>query len=167
MRTISLPIFGSAIDSQGGRLGAIMRGAAADGSQDFAIIVPDATDAEIESIAWSSDYIDVPGAKSKSDGPANTSAMADAGLGLAKRILALNLHGHQDWYLPAMAELQALHANCPELFNTEGWYWSSTQHSRGNAWVQGFEYGLSITIDKLDEFRARPVRRIPLSHFSS
>ncbi|MEG1202966.1 MAG: DUF1566 domain-containing protein, partial [Comamonas sp.] len=111
MRTITLPVFGSVIEGQGGRLGAIMRGAAADGSQDYALIVPDAEGAEIESIVWSKDWVKIKGADSKTDGTANTAAMAAADLELGKRIATLNLHDHQDWYLPAMAELQALHAN--------------------------------------------------------
>ncbi|MFE1573852.1 DUF1566 domain-containing protein [Comamonas odontotermitis] len=167
MRNILLPLFGAVIPNQGGRIGAIMRGAAADGSGDYAIIVPDTDGAEIESAAWASDYIDVPAAKSKTDGQGNTQAMADAGLDLAKRITALQLHDHQDWYLPAMAELHALHANVPELFNKDGWYWSSSQYSRNCAWCQAFEYGISSSIGKGNELRARPVRKIPLSHFNA
>ncbi len=166
MRTITLPAFGSVIEGQGGRLGAIMRGAASDGSQDYALIVPDAEGAEIDSIVWSKDWIKIEGADSKTDGPANTAAMAAADLQLGKRITSINLHGHQDWYLPATAELQALHANVPELFSKDSWYWSSTQYSRISAWVQGFEYGRSDNYDKGNEFRARSVRKIPLSHFN-
>ncbi|MEG0921314.1 MAG: DUF1566 domain-containing protein [Comamonas sp.] len=168
MRTITLPVFGSVIEGQGGRLGAIMRGAAADGSQDYALIVPDAEGAEIESIVWSKDWVKIKGADSKTDGTANTAAMAAADLELGKRIATLNLHDHQDWYLPAMAELQALHANVPELFSKDSWYWSSTQYSRNGAWVQGFEYGYSTSYGDVKGFklRARPVRKIPLSHFN-
>lgn len=166
MRTITIPTFGSVVEGQGGRLGAIMRGPAAEGSQDYAIIVPDAEGAEIEAIAWSPEWIKIEGADSKTDGAANTAAMAKADLALGKRIAALNLHGHQDWHLPAMAELQALHATVPELFSTEDWYWSSTQSSRSIAWCQDFEYGCSDSFGKDVELRARPVRKIPLSHFN-
>lgn len=167
MHTINLPALGSTIAGLGGRLGAIVRGLAEDGSQDYALIVPDAAGAELESIAWSTEYIKIDGADSKTDGQANTAAMAAAGLELAQRIVALDLHGHQDWYLPAAGELRALSANVPELFDQDDWYWSSTQYSRGTAWCQDFEHGYSSLNVKDSELRARPVRRIPLSHFNA
>lgn len=166
MHTITLPAIGSVITGQGGILGAILRGAAADGSQDYALIVPDAEGAEIEDIKWQDEYVKIEGADSKTDGAANTAAMAAAGLDLGKRIQALDLHGHQDWYLPAAAELRALSATVPELFNQDDWYWSSSQYSRSHAWCQDFEYGYSGHYGKGYELRARPVRKIPLSHFN-
>jgi hypothetical protein len=47
----------------------------------------------------------VPGALSFADGRVNTLAMAEAGSELAKRILALRIDGKDDWYLPALDEL--------------------------------------------------------------
>ncbi|MFN3732216.1 DUF1566 domain-containing protein [Comamonas testosteroni] len=168
MNTIQLPAIGCFIVSQGGYLGAIMRGPAADGSQDFALIVPAAAGAEIEDIAWAPEYVKIEGADSKTDGVANTAAMAAAGLDLAKRITDLDLHGFKDWYLPATHELRALYLNVPELLSKDGWYWSSTQYSRYYAWCQDFEYGYSYYYYvKDDELRARPVRQIPLSHFNA
>ena len=167
MNTIQLPAISCFIVSQGGYLGAIMRGPAADGSQDYALIVPAAAGAEIEAIAWAPEYVKIEGADSKTDGVANTAAMAAAGLDLAKRITTLDLHGFQDWYLPATHELRALYINVPELFDKDGWYWSSTQYSRYGAWCQDFEDGYSYSYDKDDELRARPVRQIPLSHFNA
>ena len=166
MHTITLPAIGSVITGQGGILGAILRGPAADGSQDYALIVPAADGAEIEAIAWQDGFVKIEGADSKTDGVANTAAMAAAGLDLGKRIQALDLHGHQDWHLPAAAELRALSATVPELFGQDGYYWSSTQYSRGHAWFQDFEYGYSYYLGKDNELRARPVRKIPLSHFN-
>ena len=168
MHTIQLPAISCFIVSQGGYLGAIMRGPAADGSQDYALIVPAAAGAEIEAIAWAPEYVKIEGADSKTDGVANTSAMAAAGLDLAKRITSLDLHGFQDWYLPATHELRALYINVPELFDKDGWYWSSSQSSRLHAWCQDFEHGHSYDgFGKDDELRARPVRQIPLSHFNA
>lgn len=168
MNTIQLPAIGCFIVSQGGYLGAIMRGAAADGSQDYALIVPAAAGAEIEATAWAPEYVKIEGADSKTDGVANTAAMAAAGLDLAKRITELDLHGFQDWHLPATHELRALYINVPELFDKDGWYWSSTQYSRYyDAWCQDFECGGSSSNAKGGELRARPVRQIPLSHFNA
>ena len=161
MRTITLPMFGALLATHGGHFGAILRGAAADGSEDYALIVSEAS-ADIEDAAWSEDYTTIAGADSKTDGRANTEAMAAAGLLLAQRIKALGLGSHTDWYLPAAAELRALSATVPELFQQKDWYWSSTQCSRHDAWCQDFEYGLSYAYLKDDEFRARPVRRVQL-----
>lgn len=161
MRTITLPLFGTLLATQGGHFGAILRGAAADGSEDYALIVAEQS-AEIEDAVWSEDYTTIAGADSKTDGRANTEAMAAAGLQLAQRIKALDLGGHTDWYLPAAAELRALSATVPELFNEKDYYWSSTQYSRSYAWCQGFEYGSSHAGLKASEFRSRPVRRVQL-----
>lgn len=161
MRTITLPLFGALIATHGGHFGAILRGTAADGSDDFALIVAEQA-AEIEDTVWSEDYTTIAGADSKTDGRANTEAMAAAGLQPALRIKALDLGGHTDWYLPAAAELRALSATVPELFNEKDYYWSSTQYSRTSAWCQVFEYGYSYALSKGLEFRARPVRRVQL-----
>ena len=164
---ILLPALGSLLTAHGGHLGAIVRGPATDGSADYALIVSAREGGDFEDLVWSEDYTDVAGATSRSDGPANTQAMADAGLVLAQRIRALDLGGFTDWYLPAAGELRALDANVPELFDPKDWYWSSTQYSRHYAWCQGFEYGLSGDYDKGNEFRARAVRRIPLHTFNA
>lgn len=164
--TITIPPFGTLLPQYGGHFGGIMRGAAADGSQDYALIVPAADGAEIEAIVWAPDYIDVPGAASQTDGRANTAAMAAAGLDLGKRIQAIELHGHADWYLPAAAELRALSATVPELFDKSDWYWSSTQSSRRDAFIQDFECGYALSIGKDDEGRVRPVRQIQLESFA-
>jgi hypothetical protein len=138
----------------------------ADGSEDYALIVAEAS-AEIEDATWSEDYTTIAGADSKTDGQANTEAMATAGLRLALQIQALDLSGHKDWYLPAAAELRALSATVPELFNPKDYYWSSTQYSRYHAWCQYFEYGGSCAYDKGYEFRARPVRRVQLQSLNT
>ncbi|HZF19462.1 MAG TPA: hypothetical protein VE008_07125 [Burkholderiales bacterium] len=56
--------------------------------------------------AWGPYDNNVTGALSLSDGRANTLAMAEAGSELAKRVLALNIGDLNDWYLPALDELE-------------------------------------------------------------
>lgn len=166
MRTITIPPFGTLLPQHGGHFGAIMRGAAADGSADYVIIVPAPDGAEIKAIAWATDYAKIKGADSLTDGRANTAAMVAAGLDLGKRMQAMDLHGHTDWYLPAASELRALQASVPESFDKQDWYWSSTQDLRHDAWIQDFDDGSSSSDGKDNEFRARPVRQIPLHAFN-
>jgi hypothetical protein len=45
---------------------------------------------------------------------------------------------------------------------TASWYWSSTQYSAGNAWVQYFSHGGQFNNGKKYEARARAVRLIQL-----
>lgn len=167
MRTITIPLFGDTVPGQGGRLGAILRGAAADGSEDYALIVVECEGAEIEDVVWSEAYTEIQGADSVHDGAANTAAMAAAGLLLALRIQALEVDGHKDCYLPSAAELRALSATVPHLFNKDDWYWSSTQYSRYFAWCQDFEYGDSSAGYKGGRHRARAVRKVQLLTFNA
>jgi hypothetical protein len=56
--------------------------------------------------AWHEEEIEVPGAKSYNDGMANTLAMAEAGSGLAKTTLELEIDGQKDFYIPSQDELE-------------------------------------------------------------
>jgi hypothetical protein len=56
--------------------------------------------------AWNEEEPDVPGAKSYNDGMANTKAMAEAGSGLAKTALTLEIDGMNDFYIPSQDELE-------------------------------------------------------------
>ncbi|MFZ2327130.1 MAG: DUF1566 domain-containing protein [Rhodoferax sp.] len=161
---ITLPAFGAAIPGQGGHFSAIMRGPIIDGVEQppYALLVADAAVGEIESVEWGEYGKDVPGTSSRADGLANTIAMAAANCPAALRVQAITIDGHSDYYLPALGELNSAAANVPELFNTDGWYWTSTQYSRNYAFVQYFEYGHSYWHGKDYEHRVRAFRRIPL-----
>ena len=80
--------------------GVIMR----DG-QRRAVIVPSKKLGELKGM-WHEDELDVPGAKSYNDGMANTQAMAEADSELAKQVLALEIDGQNDFYIPAQDELE-------------------------------------------------------------
>lgn len=144
----------------GGTLAATV--ARPDGST-YGLIVADA-EHEVRG-QWGVYGQDVPGAKG-TDGAANTRAMAEAGSPIAKAVLALRVDAYADWYIPSRLEMLALYETSPELFSTEHWYWSSSQFSRSSAWCQDFEYGGSDALSKVNEFRARPVRSIPLHPFN-
>jgi hypothetical protein len=111
---------------------------------------------------WGNYGKDVPGTSSRSDGKANTDAMALAGCPAALRVREISIDGHADYYLPALGELNSAAANVPELFSKKGWYWTSTQTSRSYAFVQDFKYGSSGWTGKGTERRVRAFRRVPL-----
>jgi hypothetical protein len=161
--SLSLPAFGAEIASQGGLFAAILRSPRIDGIEQppFALIVSNAAVGELRS-AWGEYDKDVPGTASRTDGKANTDAMAAASCPAALRVRELNIAGHADWYLPSLGELNSAAANVPELFDTDGWYWTSTQFSRYYAFVQDFEGGYCGWLGKGYEHRVRAVRRIPL-----
>lgn len=166
----TLPTFGEIVPGEGGRLGAIVRGNVVDGVRhpDYAIIVPDLTGVALQ---WGQYGTEIAGAGSLSDGLANTAAMLKANCPPAMHIAGLKTdEGHADLYLPAQGEMWALRNNVPELFEKR-WHWTSTQGGRGDAFVQDFELGHSLSNwhwdSKVNGYVVRPVRRIPLYHFNA
>lgn len=143
---------------QGGVYAGICRGE--DGQPPRHIIVATAPEASFRGI-WGEYGQDVPGAKHRFDGRANTAAMAAAGSAIAQRVLALQIDGHQDLYIGSQAEMTLASANAPELFEP-GYHWSSTQGSRHDAFVQDFENGGSGWSGKDGERRVRAFRGLPL-----
>ncbi|BBP51203.1 hypothetical protein PHLH3_08290 [Pseudomonas sp. St386] len=100
------------------------------------------------------------GATSKTDGHANTiTLLTDEGHPAAEAADGYAADGHEDFYLPAAAELYQGWLNCPEVFAQDCYYWSSSQRSAGNAFYMYFDDGLQSFLGKYDELRVRPVRR--------
>ena len=66
--------------------------------------------------------------------------------------------------LPTRREQSLLIANLKEHFQ-ERWYWSGEQHASYSvcAWRQYFGYGYQHGHHEYNEFRARAVRRLPIS----
>lgn len=76
----------------------------------YALIVSPKSHGELEEAAWGLRGLDIP-ARSYNDGMANTQAMAEAGSDLARWMLALEIGGFTDWYLPSRDELELLYRN--------------------------------------------------------
>jgi len=169
----------------------------------YALIVSPRAQGELEEAAWGPRGLDI-SARSYNDGMANTQAMADAGSDLARWMLALEISGFTDWYLPSRDELEILYRNLKpttasnytwragdnpssvppgypyteevpaqtaaaafqdgagEALSPE-WYWSSTQYSPTNAWIQDFADGDQHDVHKGGEYRARAVRRFKVT----
>lgn len=61
--------------------------------------------------------------------------------------------------LPAQTSVADFKGDEPEAFE-DAWYWSSSQYSACNAWIQDFDDGNQYCNGKGYEGRVRPVRRI-------
>lgn len=155
--------FGSLVTEAGGHFAAVVRGATIDGAQQpcEALIVCDAEAGETLA-KWGEYGSNTPGTSSRTDGRANTEAMAAAKCPAALAIHGKAIAGHSDWFVPSIGEMNCAAANAPELFAPNGVYWTSTQGSARYAFVQDFEYGDSYWGDKGTTRRVRAFRRIPL-----
>jgi hypothetical protein len=70
--------------------------------------------------------------------------------------------GYNDWYLPNRYELNLMwtnQASIPGLNKTGSWYWSSTEYSYINSWVQRFTDGNQNYFYKFSNYLVRCVRR--------
>jgi hypothetical protein len=110
--TLALPGIGTHWLEEGGIFAGILRGAY--GQPDRALIVspPDAG-GEFDPAEWGEYGKDIEGAKSKTDGLANTRAMAGAGSETAAKVLALDIGGKTDWHIGSQAEMHVARRTCP------------------------------------------------------
>lgn len=108
---------------------------------------------------WGKYGEDVVGAKSLSDGAANTRAMAEAGSDIA--VKALELDAHIPCYLEG-ALLMAAKAEGLVTLREDRWHWLSSQFSAHSAYTMGFGDGWLLDYGKVVERVARPVRSLPI-----
>ncbi|WP_454674861.1 Lcl domain-containing protein [Achromobacter pestifer] len=153
------PRVGQPWPEQGGDYAGIMRG---DDGTLYHVIVS-GKDGDISDLAYGAYGEREDGTASKWDGQANTAALigSEHAHPAAAQIGALTLEGHSDWYLPAQRELSLCWATVPHLFRKD-WYWSSTQYSASDAWIQTFDDGYQDVCDRDSSYRARAVRRLPI-----
>ncbi len=88
------------------------------------ILAPKALGQTENDMVYLDDGKDIP-AKSYNDGLANTKAMADAGSGLAKWALGLNIDGCTDYYIPSQDELEVLYRAFKPTTETNWCYFRS------------------------------------------
>lgn len=108
---------------------------------------------------WGKYGEDIAGAKSLSDGAANTRAMAEAGSDIA--VKALELDAHIPSYLEG-ALMMAAKAEGLVTLREDRWHWLSSQFSAYTAYSMDFEDGWLLSHGKDDERVARPVRSLPI-----
>lgn len=109
--------------------------------------------------SWGKYGEDVAGAKSLSDGAANTRAMAEAGNDIA--VKALELDAHIPSYLEG-ALLMAAKSEGLVTLREDRWHWLSSQFSANYAYLVDFEDGWLDSNAKNNERVARPVRSLPI-----
>ena len=156
--TLTPPAVGQYWKGQGGIYAGLMRGNA--GKPDYHLILATADASKFRDVEYGLYGTEVTGAGDEFDGAANTAALAKAGSNLAKKLQALKIDGHADFYLPARFESALLYATVRDHLETAYWHWTSTQYSAYNAWYQGFSHGGQYWDSKDDKGRARAVRRI-------
>jgi len=161
--SLEIPCIGAMWPEQGGIYAGIMRGEFGHGYH--LIIAP--VDAELIDLEWGDDFKMIDGAISDRDGLKNSLAIRDYARSVEKRFpaacLALNnaTNGFTDWYLPSRHEARLAYLNAPETFNTDAWYWTSTQYAgnASSAWSQNFDGGDQNYGGKGYKGRVRAVRR--------
>lgn len=165
--SLEIPCIGAMWPEQGGIYAGIMRG---EFGHDYHLIIAP-VDAELIDLEWGDDLKMIDGAISDRDGLKNSLAIRDYARSVEKRFpaacLALNnaTNGFTDWYLPARHEARLAYLNAPETFNTDAWYWTSTQSASNAspAWFQYFGHGNQNNFDKGSKGRVRAVRRVPIT----
>ncbi|MDH0638236.1 DUF1566 domain-containing protein [Pseudomonas sp. GD03860] len=110
--------------------------------------------------AWGG-YREESKATSKTDGMANSAILLEEGSHPAASAASKHAaDNHNDFYLPAAAELYHCWVNCPEVFAQDCYYWSSSQRSAYTAFLMHFDVGIQLNYCKHSELRVRPVRRV-------
>lgn len=153
-----VPQVGAIWEGQGGLYAGIMRGA--NGAQNHHLIVGTEDGLRLE---WGGFGKRIEGADSKLDGFANTKALLASKHShpAAQWAVEYRCDGHSDFYLPAQRELNLAYATLAEEFAGD-WYWSSTQYSADNAWLQLFNDGTQSFALKDRYGRVRAFRSIKI-----
>ncbi|MNJ41384.1 hypothetical protein D3C77_363050 [compost metagenome] len=150
-----IPAVGQPWPGQGGINGGLVS-ARGDVPEHYLIIAAK----DIGDHAWGG-YREESKATSKTDGMANSAVLLEEGSHpAASSASKYTADGHNDFYLPAAAELYHCWVNCPEVFAQDCYYWSSSQRSAHYAFSMLFVVGCQDYYDKGDELRVRPVRRL-------
>ena len=75
---------------------------------------------------------------------------------------AVSVHPETNSHIASKVESALLYANLKDQFETDNWYWTSTQYSTACVYGQLFFNGYQTHSDILSERRVRAVSRLPL-----
>lgn len=120
-----------------------------------------------------------PGARSLDDGFTNSESVNDDDHPAIRFCRGLTIGGFDDWYLPSLEEMSVLRRTLlpraggnpeqttaaafreggTEAFDTNDWYWTSTEFAPGSAWLQYFHYGAQTSDYKCFSYWVRAVRK--------
>lgn len=96
------------------------------------------------------------------EGQRNTNRIVSiqgAGEYAAKLCDDLTLNGYSDWFLPSKHELNLLFIKKGSISGlVDGYYWSSTEYDKDNAWNQYFPFGPQYYASKSDSACVRAIR---------
>ncbi|CAI3798558.1 hypothetical protein GLGCALEP_02115 [Pseudomonas sp. MM221] len=153
--TLTPPAIGEVWTGQGGIYAGIVP--ARSGAEAYHLVIGE----ELGRFEWGPYEVEAP-ATSLIDGLANTLALLEASdeYPAAKAVAAHQADGHSDFYLPAAAELYEAWLNLG--YKDWGYLWSSSQRSAYFAFTMYFVDGIQYYDGKDNEFRVRPVRRLPI-----
>lgn len=119
---------------------------------------------DLQQQPWGKYGQDVAGARCVCNGHANTHAMATAGCSIAQQVLAADPYA----WIPSQIEAIQLAAMLRHTYHSNyGLFWTSTQDSGDDAFVQSFETGSSYWYYKDNGHRVRAVRGFVLQHLSA
>ncbi len=98
-------------------------------------------------------------------GDANTSTIYSSlgtGSSYAARVCKdLVLNGYSDWFLPSKDELYRLHLNRAAIGGfASANYWSSSESTSSNAWIQAFPGGTQTAVSKTGAASVRAIREL-------
>lgn len=149
--------------------GTIYAGLSTDGNVKMYTTPADSSSGIVWNNGNSTGYVDVAVANWHT-GAANTALLvssdSDSGVGGTQPHQAAQLcdnlvaHGHSDWYLPGLGELNVLNVNQVAIGNfAAASYWTSTKTSASNAWLYAFNIGSNYNDPKYTSARVRCVRK--------
>lgn len=91
-----------------------------------------------------------------------TSGNSGSTIGAANIALNFSFNNYNDWYLPSLGELMLIYNNL-RINGSEtefgAQYWSSTENTPSNAWIQTFDAAIVSGVAKNTQLRVRPIRK--------
>lgn len=118
-----------------------------------------ATSDSVNGIPWGG-FGSTTGAQSVNDGATNSNSIIAEGItNSAVNLCSGTINGFNDWFLPAMEQLNCLYTNQKPIFRYKNAiYWSSTEVDVNNAWFQFFDNGNQLSVFKTFYNSVRCVR---------